>query len=94
MPFQDPTPKSFTREAILALPAGLMGVYGIFKKDTWIYIGRGDIRAELLRYLGGENPCIVREQPTSFVMEVTPNHVQRELELLLEISTSCNERVG
>lgn len=94
MPFQNGTIGNFTREGIQALPSGQMGVFGIYKKDTWIYIGRGDIRAELLRYLGGENPCITKQGPTSFIYEVTSSHVERENQLLREITTACNQRVG
>ncbi len=94
MPFQNGTTGNFTREGIQALPSGLMGVFGIYRKDTWIYIGRGDIRVELLRYLGGENLCITAQGPTAFIYEATSNHIEREKQLLREIATACNQRVG
>jgi hypothetical protein len=32
----------FTREAILKLSPGQIGVYGIYNRQYWVYIGRGD----------------------------------------------------
>ena len=95
MPFLTQTARPFTRERVESItPLGQMGVYGLYKGDRWIYIGRGDIRERLLAHLNGDNPCITREAPTHWVDEVTAAHVAREQELLREISTACNQRVG
>jgi len=70
------------------------GVYGIFRADVWIYVGRGDIRARLLAHLGGESPRITREKPTHFVAEVTSNDEVREKQLIVELNPIANRKVG
>ena len=94
MPFTQQPPRAFTRENITALSPGQNGVYGLFKPNQWIYVGKGDIRQRLLNHLNGDNPCINRNGPTHWVDEVTPNADQREKTLILELTPSCNQRVG
>lgn len=94
MPFTQQTVRSFTRSDIESLKEGLNGVYGLFKPNTWVYIGKGDLRNRLLAHLNGDNPCITREKPTSWVAEVTNNADRREIELLRELTTACNQRIG
>ena len=94
MPFPEQNPNAFTRTAIEALNSDQTGVYGLYRQDVWIYVGRGDIRARLLDHLNGDNPCITREQPTGWVSEVTMYDVTREQELIRELRPACNQRVG
>ena len=94
MPFPEQTPKPFTRARIEALSPNHMGVYGLFKTNQWIYLGRGDIRDRLLAHFNGDNSCITSEQPTHWVDVVTSNHAQMERELILELNPACNKRVG
>ena len=94
MPFQQQTARTFTRANIEAIRPGQMGVYGLFKPNTQIYVGSGDIRDRLLAHFNGDNPCITSEQPTHWVDEVTADYIQREKDLILELSTACNQRVG
>lgn len=61
----------FTRERIERLNPDQIGVYGIFRDNTCIYVGRGDIRTELMRYVRGENPRITDESPTHYRALVT-----------------------
>ena len=94
MPFVQQTVRAFTRENVEAITPGQIGVYGLFKAGVWIYIGRGDIRTRLLSHLNGDNPCITRQGATHWVDEVTSDDVNREVQLLGEIATTCNQRVG
>ena len=94
MPFVQQTSKPFTRVNIEALRPNQMGVYGLFKTNRWVYVGSGDIRSRLLAHFNGDNSCIIREQPTYWVDEVTANYIQREKDLILELSPPCNQRVG
>ncbi len=94
MPFPKQEPKPFTRFSVLNLVEGQMGCYGLFKQNVWVYVGKGDIRARLLDHLNGDNDCITRNQPTSWVDMVTSNYDNREKELILELTPACNKRVG
>ena len=94
MPFGNNTVRPFTRADVESINPGQNGVYGLFRTGTWVYIGRGDIRDRLLKHLNGDNPCITREVPTSWMSEVTPNDIQREKELIAEFDPVCNRRVG
>jgi len=94
VPFNNNTVRPFTRAGIEAINPNQIGVYGLFKPKVWVYIGRGDIRDRLLKHLNGDNPCITREAPTSWIAEVTSNDVQRERELIAELNSVCNRRVG
>ncbi len=94
MPFPEQSSRSFTRENIEALQGKQDGVYGLFKTNVWVYIGRGDIRQHLLDHLNGDNPCITSEGPTHWVDEVTANHFEREKELLAEYQTTCNKQLA
>lgn len=94
MAFSQQTPRPYTRSDIERLSPNQMGVYGIFKAGTWIYVGSGDIRERMLAHVNGDNPCINRERPTLWVSEVTANYIQREKDLIRELTPACNQRVG
>ena len=96
MPFVQQTPRLFTRENIEAINPGQLGVYGLFKEGVWVYVGKGNIRKRLLDHLNGDNPCIVRAQPTYWVDEVCvdPAMSLREQQLILECNPLCNQKVG
>ena len=94
MPFVEQEPRPFTQEGIKRLNPDQHGVYGILGGDTCIYVGKGDIRERLLRHLGGDIPCILRENPTHFVCGVTAKADNREKELITEFDPVCNRRVG
>ena len=94
MPFVEQTPRAFTRVDVLALSPAQHGVYGLFKANQWIYVGKGDIRQRLLDHLNGDNSCIIRNSPTHWVGEVTTNADSREKDLIVELDPLCNQRVG
>ncbi len=91
-PKQDSRP--FTKEGIEWLAPNQNGLYGIFRANAWIYIGRGDLRTRLLAHFNGDNPRITKENPTHYVTEVTNNDVAREKELILDFDPIANRKVG
>ena len=70
MPFVQQPPRLLTRRNIEAINPNQFGVYGIFKQNCWIYVGKGDIRKRLLDHLNGDNPVILSASPTHWVDEV------------------------
>jgi len=94
MPFPDQTPRPFTKENILAITPGQMGVYGLFKQGTWVYVGKGDIRQRLLAHFNGDNFCINIQRPTHWVDVVCSDYETREKQLILELNPVCNQRIG
>jgi len=94
MPFPKQNVRIFNRTNIEALSPNQFGVYGLYKDNQWIYVGKGEIRQRLLDHHNGDNPCINREKPTYWVDEVTSNMDTREKELILELNPVCNKRVG
>jgi len=95
MPFVQQTPQAFTRRHVEALHPNQVGVYGLFVAGSWVYIGKGDIRQRLLDHLNGDNPCIIRLQPTHWVAEVIAGDPSaRERQLIAELQPPCNHRVG
>ena len=94
MPFPKQEPRVFDRANVERLNSNQRGVYGLFRKGQWIYIGKGDVRERLLAHLNGDNPCITRENPTHWVDVVTEDMDERERELILEFSPLCNQRLG
>ena len=95
MPFTTQTPRLYTKADVEKLNKNQEGVYGLFKKDIWIYVGKGDIRQRLLDHLNGDNPCITGQSPTHWVSEVTSGDPStREKQLILELNPSCNKKAG
>jgi hypothetical protein len=95
MSFVQQNPREFNRFNVESLNPNQIGVYGIFRQDKWIYVGKGDIRQRLVDHLSGDNPCILRESPTHWVDEVTIGDPSiREKQLILELLPSCNEKIG
>ncbi len=86
---------NFTEQCINAVcPADARGVYGIFRPDAWIYIGKGFLRAELLRYARGDNPRILAERPTAFCGITCSDYDCREKELICLYQPIVNCKVG
>jgi len=97
MPFIQQTPREFNRYNIESLNQNQYGVYGLFKQGVWVYIGKGDIRQRLLDHLNGDNPCILRVQPTHWVDEVIHDETEvsiREKQLIAELNPVCNQKLG
>jgi hypothetical protein len=94
MLFPSQTSRAFTKADIETFPIGKNGCYGIFKKDVWIYIGKGDIRERMLAHINGDIPCILNQGATHWVYEITANMDQREKELIAAGNPACNKRIG
>lgn len=94
MPFPQQTPTPFTKQGVETLRPNQNGCYGLFKAGTWIYVGKGDIRDRLLAHLNGDNACITRSAPTHFVAVVSEDMDDLEKALILELSPTCNQKVG
>jgi len=94
VPFPKQETRAFTKDGIEWLGPNQNGVYGIFRKDAWVYVGRGDLRTRLLAHFNGENPRITKEKPTGYVTEVTANDVSREKTLIVELNPIANRKVG
>ncbi len=94
MPFPQQETRGFAKAGIEWLAPNQIGVYGIFRADAWIYVGRGDLRARLLDHFGGDNPDITKENPTGYVTELTNNAEVREKQLILELKPIANKKVG
>ena len=95
MAFVQQVPRAFTRQNVEGLRPSQVGVYGLFNQGGWVYVGKGDIRERLLAHLTGDNPTLLRYQPTHWVDEVTPGDPSvRERHLILELQPACNQRVG
>jgi len=97
MPFPTNQPdRPFTKEGIEGIEEGQQGCYGIFRDDTCVYVGRGDIRGRLMDHLNGDIPEILEENPTHFVGSLAEGKDQKDLEiaLILEYEPTCNKRLG
>jgi len=93
VPFSKQTPRAYTRANVFALGEDQIGVYGLFRKNDWIYIGKGDIRQRLLDHLNGDKPCITKAMPTHWVAELWPKPDARMSQLINELKPSCNKKV-
>ena len=93
MPFPPQKPKPFQRKSVESLPSGVVGCYGLFRKDRWVYIGKGDIRRALLAHLDGEIPWGLRDRPTHWVAVETADCDAVEQELVLTCDPVCNRPV-
>lgn len=96
MPFPHQGSRPFNRRGIERLRRGQNGLYGIFNAMTCIYVGRGNIREQLLAHLNdaGGNPYILRNHPTHYVIELTRNGVARQRQLIAEFHPVCNRTAG
>lgn len=96
MPFIQQTPRLYTRQNVEAITPNQFGVYGIFRQDRWIYVGKGDIRKRLLEHLNGDNPSILAARPTHWVDElcIDPAMSTREKQLIVECNPLCNQKIG
>lgn len=92
--FPEQKPRQYTKTDIESFPKNQNGCYGIYKKDVWIYIGKGDIRERMLAHLNGDNPCIAGQHPTHWVYVITSNIDQKEKELIAAAKPVCNKKIG
>ena len=91
MPFPQQAPQPFTRDVVARLADGQKGVFGLFRPGTWVYIGKGDIKAELKSILGGSNDCIGKQNPTHFVTVIIGNMDAAVAQLIKETQPTCTD---
>lgn len=91
MPFPPQRSRPFDRASVESLRSGAVGCYGLFRRDQWIYIGKGDIRQGLLAHLDGASPGILHHRPTHWVAVETANYEALERELVLACDPVCKE---
>ncbi len=94
MPFPNQDPKPFDKTYAILNKTDDIGVYGIYRKDQWIYIGKGVIWQRILDHINGDIPCILNMNPTNWVYEFTVNMDQREKDLIQEFNPPCNKKIG
>jgi hypothetical protein len=83
--------RPFTRTDIISVDPGQVGVYGIFRGSTAVYIGSGDIFVLLIGHITGDNTCITRHEPDTWTASITGSDpAEREAELTKEYSPACN----
>lgn len=91
MPFMQQLPREYSKATVEAMDKRQIGVYGLFKQGVWVYVGKGDIRQRLLDHLNGDNPCITKFSPTSFMAEITGGDPsERQRQLIEELQPACN----
>jgi hypothetical protein len=93
MPFDELTPRPFTRHAVRTFAPNTSGVYGISNAREWLYVGEtGNIQAALLDHLQDLNTSLGKRQPTGFVFEVCdgPSRSSRQDRLILEYAPVFN----
>ncbi len=98
MPFKNSqTGYPWSLAGVLSAPSA-SGVYGIFNRTDWIYIGESsDIAARLSEHFNGSansNPDILPMKPTGFIFELVPavQRVQREYLLIVELKPRANRK--
>ena len=86
----------FSEQGIANAAPRQSGVYVIYNKTEWIYIGESqDIEARLYEHLRGESDQsarILRRNPTGFGYELCDarTRVARETALIRELGPTCN----
>ena len=83
--------REFTQEAVRKYGPEKQGVYGLFREDTCVFVGKGHIRYKLYGHLAKDNVCINVAWPSHCVCEVTENADARWKELLLALNPGCNK---
>ena len=94
MPFPHQQPKPFDRASVEAFRPGVVGCYGLFCRDRWVYIGTGDIRQRLLGHLDGDRPWSLPDQPTHWVAVETADYDAVAKDLVVTCGPTCNAENG
>lgn len=76
------------------LDADDVGVYGIFRDNTAVYIGSGKLRDRLLAHFTGGDECIAGWQPNRWTALTYPaaDIRRHEAALAREYQPKCGER--
>jgi hypothetical protein len=93
MPWGNQTSYAFTRTSVVLNAPERSGVYALYSKATWVYIGEGEnIRAQLLQHLDGANASISVFPDLTFSYELIPppRRAWRQEELVSGLRPICN----
>ncbi|PYN89024.1 MAG: hypothetical protein DMD87_07555 [Candidatus Rokuibacteriota bacterium] len=97
MPWKNPNSYPFSMAAVVLNAPPESGVYALRSGTTWVYIGEtGDVLAQLVQHLNGNNVCITMHADLSFSFELVPPIVRswRLDDLVRELRPVCNPPVG
>jgi excinuclease UvrABC nuclease subunit len=97
MPWGNPTSYEFSRMSIVRNAPEQSGVYALYHRATWIYIGEAEnIRAQLLQHLDGGDTFVTVYPALSFSYVLTPAAARawRQDELIREFHPICNPKLG
>lgn len=68
----------YTHESVTSHAPRAAGVYALWNKSFWIYVGSSEnIQERLLQHLSGDNECITHEHPTAFGFELIGDPSER-----------------
>lgn len=83
--------RPYTRQDVESINPNQNGVYGIFRNETAVYIGSGDIRERMLAHINGDIPCINKNTPNQWTGTlVSGDPTNLEGELIREYQPICN----
>jgi excinuclease UvrABC nuclease subunit len=95
MPFNRAQPIAFTVSNIRSAVPNVPGVYGIFERGAWIYVGESDhLRGRLLEHLADVGHEMHTHHPTHFVYELSDERLPRQNQLIRECAPRCNKRAA
>jgi excinuclease UvrABC nuclease subunit len=87
----------WSRASIIANAPNSSGVYVIWNKDRWIYVGEtNDLQRRLLEHFDTAGTCILRNMPGGFGVELVSSQarVQRQNVLIGQLRPACNQMLG
>ncbi len=88
----------YNKPAVSTRAPSAAGVYALWKRDRWIYVGESsDIRQRLLEHLRGDSECLAREDPQGFGFELiaaVDERVARQIELIRALMPLCQQLPG
>ena len=94
MPFPQGSSFALSANSVRAHAPNSSGVYGIFNRSQWIYVGESsDIQRRLLAHLEDTEAYLKRFSPTvfSFVLQPEASREARRDALILELPVQYNQ---
>ena len=93
---------TYNKPTVNSTAPAAAGVYGIFRKDAWVYWGEAiNIRDRLVQHLDSdyrENTCIFNNLPTGFCFELVAGGKEARVKMqdhyILTKGSLCNKKVG
>jgi hypothetical protein len=95
MPWKGTTKFALGIFTVLAKAPADSGLYALFTREEWIYIGEAEnIQVHLLQHLNSPDPLVLRYGVTSFAYECVPLEARatRQQELIAEFNPLCGAR--